>query len=134
MILKIFINGKFSQQLQLTFISSKDAEEEHAMHSSSDSIKFTSYSDADEVIDKLFKSLRSKYQENLKTSIKGSDFIFHSVQLMYCKCHRVNFKRGGSYIDYPDWIKKKKVTINLKNTDDKCFQYTAGVALNCSRN
>ena len=62
--------------------------------------------------------------------MKGSDFIFDPVQLMYYKCHKVNFRRGGSYIDCPDWIKKKKATINPKNPDDKCFQYTATVALN----
>ena len=38
------------------------------------------------------------------------------------------FKRGGSYIDSPDGIKKTK--INPKNEDDKCFQYAATVALN----
>ena len=37
------------------------------------------------------------------------------------------FKRGGSYNDSPDWIKKKKAP---KNEDDKCFQYAATVALN----
>ena len=26
-----------------------------------------------------------------------------------------NFKRGGSYIDSPDWIKNKRATINLIN-------------------
>ena len=77
-----------------------------------------------------FMLLHSRYQENLETSMKGSDFIFNSVHLMYYKCHKVNIKQGGSYIDSPDWIKKKKATINLKNTDDKCFQYTATVALN----
>ena len=49
---------------------------------------------------------------------------------MYYKCHKVNSNRGGSYIDSPEWIKKKKATINPKNEDDKCFQYTAPVALN----
>ena len=62
--------------------------------------------------------------------MKGSDFIFDSVQPMYYKCHKVNFKRGGSYIYSPDWIKNKKVTINPKNEDDKCFQYAATIALN----
>ena len=62
--------------------------------------------------------------------MKGSDFTFDWVQLLYYKYHNVNFKRSGSYIDSPDWIKKKKATINPKNTDDKCFQYTANVALN----
>ena len=49
---------------------------------------------------------------------------------MYYKCHKVNFKRGGSYTDPPDWIKKEKPTINLKNTYDKLFQYAVTVALN----
>ena len=40
--------------------------------------------------------------------MKRNDFIFDSVQLMYYKCHYVNFRRGGSYIDSPDWIKKEK--------------------------
>ena len=34
---------------------------------------------------------------------------------MYYKSHKVNFKRGGSYIDSSDWIKNQNVTINLKN-------------------
>ena len=34
------------------------------------------------------------------------------------------------YIYSPDWIKKKEVIINPKNTDDKCFQYVVTVALN----
>ena len=50
---------------------------------------------------------------------------------MYYKCHKVTFRCGGSYIDSPDWIKKKKATIDPKNTNDKCFQYPATAALNC---
>ena len=38
--------------------------------------------------------------------------------------------RGGSCIDSPNWIKKKKATINSKNMNDMCFQYAATVALN----
>ena len=121
---------KIQLTIAINFISSKVSAEERVMHSNSGNIKFTPYSDANDIIEKLFKSLRSRYQENLETSMKGSDFIFDSVQLMYYKCHKVNFIRSGSYIDSPDWIKKKKATINSKNTDDKCFQYTAIVALN----
>ena len=56
--------------------------------------------------------------------------IFDSVQLLYYKCHNISFKSDGSYIDSPDWIKKKKATINLKNKNDKCFKYAAMVPLN----
>ena len=91
-------------------ISSKDSEEEHVMHSNSGNIKFTPYSDENDVIEKLFEPLRSRYQENLETSMKGSDFIFDSVQLMYYKCRKVNFIRGGSYTDSADWIKSFLLT------------------------
>ena len=40
--------------------------------------------------------------------MRGSDFVFDSVQLMYYKYYKVNFKCGGSYIKSPDWIKSKK--------------------------
>ena len=98
---------KIQLTIAINFIFSKDSEEERVMHSNSDNLKLTHYSDANDLIEKLFLSLRLKYQETLKKSIKGSDFIFDSVQLMYYKCHKVNFTRVGSYIDSPDWIKKK---------------------------
>ena len=34
--------------------------------------------------------------------MKGSDFIFNYVNLLYYKCHKVNPNHGGSYIDSPD--------------------------------
>ena len=40
--------------------------------------------------------------------MRGSDFIFDGVSLLYYKCHKIDFKRGGPYIDSPDCIKKKK--------------------------
>ena len=55
------------------------------MYSTSDNIKFTPYNDANEVVNKLFESLRSRYQDNLETSLRGSDFIFDSVQPTYYK-------------------------------------------------
>ena len=114
---------KIQLTIAINFIFSKDSEEERIMHSKSNNIKFASFNDANEVVDKLFESLCS-----LETTMRASGFIFDSLQLIYCKCHEVNFRRNGSYIDSPDWIKKKNVTTNPKNTDDKCFQYAATVA------
>ena len=89
-----------------------------------------SYNDANEVVDELFETFGLRYQGNIETSMRGSDFIFASVKLMYYKCQKVFFRRDGSYIDSPDWIKKQKPTINLKNKTDQCFQYAVTVALN----
>ena len=44
--------------------------------------------------------------------MRGSEFVFNYVQLLYYKRHKINLNRGGSYIDSPDWIKIKKATIN----------------------
>ena len=49
---------KIYSTITINFISSKDAEEERVMPSTSGNIKFTSYNDANEVIDELFESLR----------------------------------------------------------------------------
>ena len=67
---------------------------------------------------------------SLETQMRGSDFIFDWINLLYYKCHERNFKHGGSYIDSPDQTKKKDATINLKNEDDECFQHLATIALN----
>ena len=71
--------------------------------------------------------LIQRYQGNLKRTVTGSDFISDSVQLLYYKLHILNCRRGGSYANSLDWIKKKP---NPKNKDDKYFQYTVIVTLN----
>ena len=43
----------------------------------------------------------------------------------------MNFKQRGPYIDFPDWIKIRKATINhIHKKDNECFQYTVIVVLN----
>ena len=43
----------------------------------------------------------------------------------------INPNRGGSYVDFPDWIKSKIATINpINKKDNKCFQYVATAVLN----
>ena len=67
---------KIQFTIAINFISSKHAEEERVMHSSSGNIEFTPYSDANDIIDKLFKSPCSRYQENLETSMKKEVILF----------------------------------------------------------
>ena len=54
------------------------------------------YDNANEVVDEVFKSLLSRYQNNIETSMRGSDFIFDLVQLLYYKCHKINPRFRGS--------------------------------------
>ena len=55
---------KIQLTIAIDIISSKDAEEERAMDSTSNKIKFTSYNDTNEVVDELFELLRLRYQLN----------------------------------------------------------------------
>ena len=99
---------KIQLTIAVKFISSKNIDEERIMHSKSSNIKFMPYDNENEVVNELFESLLSRYQIGLETPIRVSNFIFDSVQLLHYKCQKINFKRGGSYTDSPDWIKKKK--------------------------
>ena len=63
--------------------------------------------------------------------MKGSEFVFDYIQLLYYKCRKTNPSCSGWNIDSLDWIKNKKETINSINKKDKeCFQYSVTVALN----
>ena len=52
------------------------------MHLKSDNIEFMSYDNANEVVNELFESLLLRYEIGLETSVRGSVFIFDSVQLL----------------------------------------------------
>ena len=86
--------------------------------------------ETDEIIEELCESLLQKYQEGLEKSMRGSEFIYDSVDLLYFHLQKIGLKRSGSYIDSSEWLKSKKATINPKNNDGNCFQYALTVALN----
>ena len=63
--------------------------------------------------------------------IKGSEFIFESVELMDYKLHRVHLRRGGSYIKSPERLLHKGVAIKPKNkNDDDCLRWSTISPLN----
>ena len=81
MIIDLQISDTMKIQLTIVvnFISSKDIEEERVIYLRSKNIKFMSYNDANEVVGELFESLRSRYQGNLETSMRGSGSIFYFI-------------------------------------------------------
>ena len=113
------------------FISSKDYDDEkQIIYSKQDNIKIMTNDRAKEVITEIFKLLINRYQNNFE-SVKGSEFVFDYVDLLYYKSHSLSLNHRVSNIDTCDCIKNKKATINPINIkDNKCFQYTVAVALN----
>ena len=121
---------KIKLKMQISFISSKGFEETHTIHTKSCNIKIMMGNKTNEIIENLFDSFLQKYQEGLEESIRAGEFIRDSVDLLYYHLRKISSKRGGSYIDSPEWLKNKKTTINPENNDDNCFQYALTNALN----
>ena len=92
---------KIQLTMAINFISSKDSNETRTMHTKSNNIKFMMGSETDEIIEELFKSFSQKYQEGLEESIRGSEFVYDSVDALYYNLNKVSLSRGGSYIDSP---------------------------------
>ena len=71
------------------------------MHIKSDNIEIVMGSETDEIIEELFESLLKRYQEALEESMRGSEFVFDSVDALYYDLNKISLSRGGSYIDSP---------------------------------
>ena len=103
------------------------------MHTRSVCEEFMSGSETEEIVEKLFKSLLQRYQDNLNEKMRGSHFIFNGINYLFYDLNRVSISKGGSYIESPKWLKDKKCTVNQTNNDNKCFQYATTLALNFNK-
>ena len=81
-IINLIESDKWKNQLTIAinFISSKDNDKEYVIY---------------EVIENLFESLVNRYQTRLETSMRGRDFHFDRVHLLYYKYQKINFKLVG---------------------------------------
>ena len=121
---------KIQLTMSINFISSKDPDETSNMYTISDNIKLIMSSETNDITEEPCKSLLQKYQEGLEESMKGSQFIFDSVDLLSYKLQKQVLTERDHHIDSPEWLENKKAIINPKNNDDKCFQYALTAALN----
>ena len=116
--------------MQIDFISFKDSKETQTLDTKSDNMEIMMGSETDDIIDELFKSFLQRYQAKLEEKMRGSKFVFKSVDLLYDGLHKTTLRRGKSYIKSPEQLKNKRAPINPKNNNDNCFQYAITVALN----
>ena len=72
------------------------------MHAKSDNIGIIMSSETNDIIEELCESLLQKDQERSEESMRGSEFIFDSVDLLYYNLQKISLNRkGSSYIDSP---------------------------------
>ena len=124
-----FGEWKIQLTMSINFISSKDSGETRNMHTKSDNIDIIMRSETNDIIEELCEYLLQRYQKGLEESMRGSEFIFDGVDLLYYNLQKISLNgKGPSYIDSPKWLKNKK-TINKKNNDNNCFRYASTVPL-----
>ena len=117
--------------MRIIFVSFTDANEIHEMYTKSDNITIMNGIETEDAINELFNTFSRRYQEELETKMRESSFIFERIDLLEYHLHKISLNRGSSYINSPEWIKNKGVTINPKNIkDNNCFQYAITAALN----
>ena len=107
-------NGEWKIQLvmKINFIFSLDDNEFRVIYTKSDNVEIMSRTETSDAINELFKSFFRRYQEELKTKMRGSSFTFERVNSLYYHLHKISLNRGGSYIDSPESLKNKAVKIN----------------------
>ena len=60
-----------------------DSDETRTMRTKNDNIDVTMGSETDEIIKELFKSYLQRYKQALEESMRGSEFVFDSVDALY---------------------------------------------------
>ena len=73
------------------------------MYTNSDNIDIMIGNETDEIIEKLVESLLERYQKGLQEKLRGSEFLFDSIDLLHYKLHKINLNCRGSHIDSPEW-------------------------------
>ena len=121
---------KIQINMHVNIISSRDTGEIRTYYVWSDNVSIMQGENTNYIIRKIVNAFLHNYQQELKF-VKGSNFVFESVDLMDYKLHRVRLNRGGSYIKSPKWLENKKAVINPKNeNDDECLRWSIICALN----
>ena len=82
---------KIQISMRVNFISSKDTGETCTIYVWSNKESIMWGSDTDDIIRELFRFFLHNYQEE-EQIIRGSDFVFESVELMDYKLHRVRLR------------------------------------------
>ena len=87
--------------MAINFISSKHSNETRTMYAKSNNVEIRIGNETNEIIEEPFISFLQKHQERLEESMRGSEFIFDSVDVLYYDLNKISLSRGRSYIDSP---------------------------------
>ena len=82
--------------MTINFVSSKDSDEICTMHTKSKNF-----------FSRTFWVSFAKISRRIRKKMRGTGFVFDSVDLLRYNLHKISLNKGGSYIDSPEWLKIK---------------------------
>ena len=85
---------KIQLTMAINFVSSKDSDQNRIMRTKSHNVEIMMGNETCEIIKQLFESLLQNYQIDLEESMRGSEFIFNSVDLSYYHSLKISLNRG----------------------------------------
>ena len=118
---------KIQLSVIISCISTKSFNEKCTMHSKSKAVEVYMGSNTEDVINTVLENFQSTQETSNE---RGKEFSADSVEVLYYEFHKIDIIRAESYIISPDWIARKRATINPKNEKDKCFQWSIIAGLN----
>ena len=117
--------------MRIIFNSFIDKNQTQLIHTKSDNVEIIIGTDTNEAINELINYFMIRYQYGLETKMNGSSYTFERTDLLEYHLHKISLNRGSSYIESPEWLHNKGVTINPKNTkNNNSFQYGITALLN----
>ena len=85
---------------------------------------------SEDILNQLFDSLLKYFNDKLLICRTDSSYVFESVEGISIHFHKIDLRRGSSYIPTPEWLENKKAAINPKNMKaNYCFAYAVTIAI-----
>ena len=85
---------------------------------------------SEDILNQLFDLLLKYFNDKLLICRTDSSYVFENVEGISIHFHKIDLRRGSSYIPTPEWLENKKAAINPKNMKaNYCFAYAVTIAI-----
>jgi hypothetical protein len=81
-----------------------------------------------DIINFLAPNIHEIFEDILEIDLVNSGYIYSRMKSIKFGITKCKNKRGGIFIDTPEWIKDRKAVINIQNDNENCFLYCIAAA------
>ena len=78
-------------------------------------------SETDQIVDRMIAKMKFQIEN---PALLNNRFVFDEFLYLDVNFHQLNLMRGSSYLPLPDWLARKKATVNPHNDDEECFKWS----------